>query len=246
MSGLAGVRRGVSDVGAASGFFSWLLEIEPIEAGECVVFACANGEFVLDGNTERPVGIVLDGLPVGFEGADPDGVVVTAALAPRNIDASKVRLDHVRLNCADLRATADFYCRFGFGFTWSGRGDAERQGLQHAPMERADWVHLSGDDGYLSLSQADWRSYGVHSAASGPPRFMHIGFAVPDISRVVARLCDAGVGYRDGAPAVGSNVYVNDPDGVPDLGPNVELIQYSPNLERSGARNARTVRTSGG
>lgn len=101
-------------------------------------------------------------------------------------------------------------------------------------LEGATWLHLSSADGYLSLSQADWQDYGRHSRASGPPRFIHIGLAVSRLEDVIQRLDGAGIRYLRGHPAVGKNLYVNDPEGDPRLGSNIEVIEYQPGVSRSG------------
>ncbi len=176
MTRLTGIRRGVKDPAATASWLGWLLDVEPRIEGDHFRFECANGWLVIHADSQVPVAVDLDEVDASLGGPDPDGVPVNAAGAVgsgRREEA--VRLDHVRLNCADLAGTAEFYRRLGFALTWSGRGDDELDGLQEAPLEGADWLHLSGSDGYLSLSQADWQDYRLHSTASGPPRFVTSG-----------------------------------------------------------------------
>lgn len=235
MARLTGIRRGVKDPAATASWLGWLLDVEPTIEEDYFRFECANGWLVVHGDSNVPVAVDLDELVASLVGPDPDGVPVnaTGAMGSGRREAA-VRLDHVRLNCADLAATAEFYRGLGFALTWSGRGDDELNGPQEAPLHGADWLHLSGSDGYLSLSQADWQDNRLLSTASGPPRFIHIGLAVARLESVLERLDHAGVRYLRGDPAVGKNLYVNDPDGDPRLGTNVEIIEYRPGVPRSG------------
>jgi len=59
----------------------------------------------------------------------------------------------------------------------------------------------------------------AHADRKGPPRFIHIGLAVPRLESVLERLDHAGVFYLRGDPTVGKNRYVNDPDGIPGSAP---------------------------
>lgn len=235
MTRLTGIQRGVKDPAATASWLSWLLDVEPRIEEDYFRFECANGWLVIHGDSQVPVAVDLDEVDGSLGGSDPDGVPVNAAGAVGSgCREEAVRIDHVRLNCADLAGTAEFYRRLGFALTWSGRGDDELDGPQEAPLQGADWLHLSGSDGYLSLSQADWQDYRLQSTASGPPRFIHIGLAVARLENVLERLDHAGVRYLRGDPAVGKNLYVNDPDGIPGLGTNVEIIEYRPDVPRSG------------
>lgn len=235
MTRLSEIRRGVTDPVATSAWIRWLLDAEPTREGDQFRFTCANGSLVIHGDPSVAVSFDFSEADTSFRGPDPDGVPVDATNDARPSPAEgAVTLDHVRLNCAELSATAEFYCRFGFTLSWCGRGDEELVGAQETPLEGATWLHLSCADGYLSLSQADWQDYGRHSSASGPPRFIHIGLAVTRLKDVVERLDHAGVPYLRGHPAVGENIYVNDPDGEPRLRTNVEVIQYQPGIFRSG------------
>jgi catechol 2,3-dioxygenase-like lactoylglutathione lyase family enzyme len=239
MTKLAELRRGVSDPAGVAAFFSRLLDVEPRQDGDTFRLDCANGILVIHGDVAVPVSVSFSGTEAAYRGTDPDGVPVTAHVEPRRYaSGGSVSLDHLRLNCADLEATADFYRRLGCEYTWSGRDEEERDGPQETPLEGATWLHLSGGDGYLSLSQADWKEYGRHTSASGPPRFIHIGLGVRNLPEVVGRLDDNGVPYLRGRPAVGANVYLNDPDGDPRVGSNIELIEYRPGVQRSGLRHA--------
>lgn len=238
---LARVRRGVKDAAQSAEFFGWLLDLAPEQVGEGFSLPCANGELLLHEDASTPVAIELSADAEVFRGRDTDGVPVLAAhdgLRARSETAS-VALDHVRLNCADLPAAIDFYRRLGLVLTWSGCGEDFLEGFHEEPIASADWVHLSGSDGYLSLSQADWQDYGMHSTASGPPRFVHIGFAVRDLAGIAARLDSAGISYlRSPRSPIGDRVYLNDPDGVSRLGTNVELSEYELGAPRSGRYEA--------
>jgi catechol 2,3-dioxygenase-like lactoylglutathione lyase family enzyme len=149
-----------------------------------------------------------------------------------------MKLDHISMNCANLNDTIAFYRNLGFVLTWSASPPGYEnplRGFHEEPTPGADWVHVSGADGYLALSQADWRDYGTHNANSGPPRLVHVGFAVPDLAAIAARLEAAGIAYFPAArDSIGDRLYLNDPDGVAHLGNNVELIQYQPGVARSG------------
>jgi catechol 2,3-dioxygenase-like lactoylglutathione lyase family enzyme len=232
MSRLTGIRRGVKDPGPTASWIGWLLDLEARKEEDRFRFECSNGWLVIDGDFKVPVGLDLAETGACCGEPDPDGVPVHATgRAGVGRPEVAVSLDHVRLNCADLAGTAEFYRRLGFTLTWAGRGDDELDGPQEAPLDGADWLHLSGTDGYVSVSQADWQDHGT---ASGPPRFIHIGLAVARLEDVTERLDGAGTHYLRGHPAVGRNLYVNDPSGEPLLGTNVEIIEYKPGVSRSG------------
>ena len=108
-------------------------------------------------------------------------------------------------------------------------------------LDDAHWVHLSSGDGYLSLSQADWRDHGTHTTASGPPRFMHIGLSVTNLDDIIRRLDTKGIDYRIVEGPIGRQLYLNDPDGDAAIGMNVELVHYRGGIARSG-RSYMTVR----
>jgi catechol 2,3-dioxygenase-like lactoylglutathione lyase family enzyme len=236
------ILRGVRDAERTADFFAWLLEIEPKYDGDRFRFECSNGALVIHGDPAVPVALVLGGSDEASEVADPDGVpVILDRTCQPDRQAAPARLDHIRLNCADLVETADFYAKLGFHITWSGRSDEELVGPQLRPLDRATWLHLSCDDGYVSISQADWQEYGRSSTASGPPRFIHIGVSVPSIDEVIGRLAAAHVRFLTGAPAVGRNLYLNDPEGVPALGTNIEIMEYLPRVARSGHRQVTPV-----
>lgn len=235
MARLRNIRRGVKDPAATAAWLGWLVNVEPEPDGDCFRLSCANGTIVIHGDVAEPVSLGLVQARTTYRGLDPDGVPVTATDHQDSADhEAATRLDHVRLNCADLDGAAAFYRQLGLRVTWSGLGDDELDGPQEAPLDGATWMHLSGVDGYLSLSQADWQDCGRHSTASGPPRFIHVGLAVEQLEDVTGRLDGAGIHYLRGHPAVGRNVYVNDPDGDPRLGTNVEVIEYQRGVSRSG------------
>lgn len=233
---LVEIERGVEDPEAVTEFIAWLLEAKPDEEGATYGFAFANGVLSVHPDASRPVSIRVAGTR-RVEGEDPDGVAVRVGDAVgRDSHTSPAVLDHVALTCADVGKTTDFYLQWGFEVTWSARGDEDcDEGPQVEPVSGADWIHVSGGDGYLSLSQADWEDYGVHSPAAGPPRFIHVGLAVEDLAKVTKRLEDASVGFVV-APtsAIGERIYLNDPDGDPRRGRNIELVEYRPAVVRSG------------
>lgn len=232
--GLAAIRRGVIDPQRAAAFYAWLLGVISERLAGGFRIRCTNGDLLLDDDISTPVGIVLSAPGHLFQGNDPDGVPVSSRPRTEPEDGL-VTLDHVRLNCADLAATARFYRELGLVITWSGVGERFLDGVQDEPIAGADWVHLSGGDGYLSLSQADWKDYGVTLVASGPPRFIHIGLAVKGLADIVARLDAGHVPYTRGPhDPRGERLYLNDPDGDAALGPNLELNEYVKGLPRSG------------
>lgn len=61
---------------------------------------------------------------------------------------------------------------------------------------------------------------------------------------VIERLDRAGSRYLRGHPAVGKDLYVNDPDGQPRLGTNVEIIEYQPGASRSGSQRQTNQRAT--
>jgi catechol 2,3-dioxygenase-like lactoylglutathione lyase family enzyme len=232
---LTGIRRGVKDAERTAEFFAWLLGLAPEQAGGGFRLPCANGDLFLHEDVSTPVAIELEWQGSPVRGRDPDGVPVVVSNQQTELVTGPVMLDHVRLNCADLTVTMRFYRELGFTLTWSGHGETFIEGLHEEPVAGADWVHLSGADGYLSLSQADWRDYGSHSPASGPPRFIHIGLAVTDMASVAARLESAGIPYiRAPENPLSLRLYLNDPDGDAMLGTNVELNEYVAGVPRSG------------
>lgn len=233
---LAAVSRGVADLERSVAFYSWLLGLEPQGVAGTAQFACRNGQLTLvaDG---APVGITLAVAQGGYAGVDPDLIPVATSGDVVGEEAASVALDHVRLNCADLAAAVAFYRGMGLVLTWAGSGGRELCLVddEAGSLADADWVHLSSADGYLSLSQADWLGYGVHSPASGPPRFVHVGLAVDRLDPVLSRLGDRRVPHRYVSGPLGRQAYMNDCDGDPALGFNIELIEYAQVPERSGS-----------
>jgi catechol 2,3-dioxygenase-like lactoylglutathione lyase family enzyme len=229
---LTAIDRGVPDPQGTAEFFSWLLNT-PWEAdGEGASVACDNGVLRL-----RQAGAAVRitwQADVSAETCDPDGVPLGTAVTGDSQPGS-VRLDHVRLNCADLATTVRFYQRHGLRPTWVGGRNAVRLNMDGEELPAgAEWVHLSATRGYVSLSQADWKDYGIHNTATGPPRFMHVGLAVPDVQDVVERLRSAGTPHLDVETDIGRQVYVNDPSGDPARGNNIELVEYRPGVVVSG------------
>jgi catechol 2,3-dioxygenase-like lactoylglutathione lyase family enzyme len=217
----------VRDAQAAAEFYAWLFDLISVKEGDHFRVRCANGDILIDADNSKPVamGWSADGLL--FNESDPDGVPVVGSSKSCGTKLGTVVLDHVRLNCGDIQKAINFYQRFGLVATWSNEEDAEGLGVgPNEPARMADWVHLSGDDGYVSLSQADWLPCGVGMPASGPPRFIHVGMMVSDISVIVARLNSANVPYIFSEDPVGRRLYLNDPDGIASLGNNLEIIEY--------------------
>ena len=62
-----------------------------------------------------------------------------------------------------------------------------------------------------------------------------MGLSVACLDEVMGRLSGAGTPFVRGSAAVGRNVYLNDPGGVPDVGMKIEIIEYLPDVRRSGA-----------
>jgi catechol 2,3-dioxygenase-like lactoylglutathione lyase family enzyme len=235
---LVGVRRGVNDPKRSADFYAWLLGMDPEATGEGFRFACANGEFRIHQDASTPIAIEWQTGMAQFRGNDLDGVPVGVSSHDVEPASSAVALDHVSLNCANLAEAIAFYRRLGLVVTWSGVPpdySTSRTGFQEEPLEGADWVHLSGADGYLALSQADWLDFGIHNANAGPPRLVHVGFSVANLAAVAARVEAAGIRtFRAPANSLGDRLYLNDPDGDPLLGSNVELVEYKPGVPRSG------------
>jgi catechol 2,3-dioxygenase-like lactoylglutathione lyase family enzyme len=152
-------------------------------------------------------------------------------------DAGGPLLDHVALICADLDRTTAHYRSLGLRCTWSARGATEVDGVQEDPVEGADWLHLTGDEGYLSLAQAedDRDARPVFDTDAGAVRFVHVGLAVPDIRSASVRVGRLGAA-SEFAPSssIGERLYCNDPAGRRELGFNVELVEYRPGVARSG------------
>ena len=232
---LVRISRGVRDPEHTAEFYGRLLDLVPERVADGLLLSCANGELIFHNDVSIPVAFELNSSKASFEGQDPDGVPVAAASGlPSESVTCAVMLDHVRLNCADLPEAIRFYRELGFALTWSGFGGSFVDGAQDEPIPGATWAHLSGSDGYLSLSQADWQDYGTHSTASGPPRFIHIGLAVEDMARIATNLDDIGISYDRSQSPLGERMYLNDTDGILSLGMNVELNQYEPGVPRSG------------
>jgi catechol 2,3-dioxygenase-like lactoylglutathione lyase family enzyme len=235
----ARIRRGASDPARSAEFYKWLLGLDARRTNEGFCLACANGEFIIHSDRSRPVAMDLHAENAEFDGHDPDGVPVLVTRYQAQSRAGSVALDHISLNCADLAAAIAFYGRLGFVITWSGTPPDYTNtftGYQEEPLEDADWVHVSSADGYLALMQADWKDFGRHTSDSGPPRFIHVGFAVQNLDAIAARLDAAGVpSHRASRDSIGDRLYFNDPDGDERLGSNVELIEYQIGVARSGA-----------
>ena len=236
LQGLAEIRRGVKAPADTAAFMAWVLGVEVDLEDGVARLRCANGQLVYTSDPS-PVSIGWNAIGGVRASADPDGVPV-AASATAGAPESTAALDHVRLNCADLAATARFYRDIGLSASWAGDHNGEPLEMTGNWLDDARWVHLSSSDGYLSLSQADWEEYGTHSTASGPPRFMHIGLAVTNLDDIVRRLDARGIDYRVVHGPVGRQLYLNDPDGDAAIGMNVELVGYRGGVARSGLLSA--------
>jgi catechol 2,3-dioxygenase-like lactoylglutathione lyase family enzyme len=228
----------VSDPERSAEFYAWLLDLAPEADGAGFRLPCANGELIIDADSSTPVALGLQAGDERFDGSDPDGTLIAFSNHRAEAGSASVKLDHVSLNCANLAATIAFYRELGFVITWSGVPpdyETSLTGFQEEPLPGADWVHVSSSDGYLALMQADWQDYGRHNANSGPPRFVHIGFAVTNLDIIAARLADAGIpNLRAPRDSIGDRLYLNDPDGDTLLGHNIELVQYQRGARRSG------------
>lgn len=230
------VSRGVGDPRACASFLSWLLGLATEERPDGIRVIFSNGDLVFREVASKPVAIGLQADRHISETEDPDGVPVSIG-TEFPVSAVGAKIDHVRLNCANLAETVAFYRGLGFHLTWAGYGEETLfNGYHKELINQADWVHLSSQDGYLSISQADWRPYGVGLSASGPPRFLHVGLAVHDLAVVENRLKAAGIPYLhpEGGP-LGHQVYVNDPSGDPAVGNNLEIYCYQAGVQRSGS-----------
>jgi catechol 2,3-dioxygenase-like lactoylglutathione lyase family enzyme len=232
LQGLTEIRRGVKAPADTAAFMAWVLGVEvALEDGAGRV-RCANGQLVYTSD-QAPVSIGWNAIRGVRASADPDGVPV-ATFATAGAPESIAALDHVRLNCADLAATARFYRDTGLSLSWAGDHNSEPLEMTRNWLDDAHWVHLSSSDGYLSLSQADWGEFGTHTTASGPPRFMHIGLAVTNLDDIIRRLDTKGIDCWAVDGSIGRQLYLNDPDGDAAIGMNVELVHYMGGVARSG------------
>ena len=232
---LTRLRRGVQDPERSASFFGWLVGVPAAQTHDGWSIPCANGTLEFVANADQPISIEFAAAAVDASAADPDGVPLLFSRTSAQPRDGQPALDHVSLMCADVAASTQYYQRLGLVVTWSARGDDDRHGVQESPVLGADWVHVSGQDGYLALSQADWKDYGTHTDAAGPPRFIHVGLAVADLTAVEARLSDASTAYlRAPSSGIGERLYLNDPDGDPARGQNVEIVEYAPGVPRSG------------
>jgi catechol 2,3-dioxygenase-like lactoylglutathione lyase family enzyme len=232
LQGLAEIRRSVKAPSDTAAFMAWVLGVEATLEDGAARLRCANGQLVYTSD-HAPVSIGWNAIGGVRASADPDGVPVAASATVGALE-STAALDHVRLNCADLAATARFYRDIGLSFSWAGDHNSEPLEMTRDWLDAAHWLHLSSSDGYLSLSQADWREYGTHTTASGPPRFMHIGLAVTNLDDIIRRLDTKGIDYWSVDGSIGRQLYLNDPDGDAAIGMNVELVHYRGDDARSG------------
>lgn len=232
LQGLAEIRRGVKAPADTAAFMAWVLGVEAALEDGVGRLRCANGQLVYTSD-QSPVSIGWNATGGVRASADPDGVPVAASATVGALE-STAALDHVRLNCADLAATARFYRDIGLSVSWAGDHNSEPLEISRNWSDDAHWVHLSSSDGYLSLSQADWGEYGTHTTASGPPRFMHIGLAVTNLDDIIRRLDTKGIDYWAVDGPIGRQLYLNDPDGDAAIGMNVELVHYRGDVARSG------------
>lgn len=218
---LVRIRRGVRDAHRTSEFYAWLLDLVPEKQSQGFRFKCSAGEILIDDDASTPIAMEWAAKGLTFSGTDPDGIPVIGSEPTSETAPGSVVLDHVRLNCADINKAVSFYQRLGLALTWSSDQESK------SPIETGSWVHLSGAGGYVSLSQADWLPCGSGLPASGPPRFLHLGLAVLDLSAIVARLESAKISYTLSEETLGHRLYLNDPDGIASLGNNLELNCYN-------------------
>lgn len=118
---------------------------------------------------------------------------------------SHVKLEHAYLSVKDLDRSLSFYRRVlpDWVIRWEGRGDGGR------------WIHLGpagdGQPGYLSIAERSEAEPFEPYRALGP---QHIGFAHPDVDRLIAELrpgIEPDDYVDDGAYR---RVYYSDPDGI--------------------------------
>lgn len=237
LQGLVEIWRGARAPADAATFMAWVLGVDAALDDGAGRLRCANGQLVYTPD-QSPVSIGWNAIGGVQAPADPDGVRVVASAAVGAPEATAA-LDHVRLNCADLAATARFYRDMGLSLSWAGDHNGEPLEMTRNGLHDAHWVHLSSSDGYLSLSRADWGEYGTHTTASGPPRFMHIGLAVTNLDDIIRRLDTKGIDYWTVDGPIGRQLYLNDLDGDPAIGMNVELVHYRGGVARSGQLSRR-------
>src|SRR5437868_13888392 len=163
LEGLAEIRRGVKAPADTAAFMAWVLGVEAVLEDGGGRLRCANGQLVYT-SEQSSVSIRWNAAGGVWASADPDGVAVATSAAVGALD-STTALDHVRLNCADLAATARFYREVGLSLSWAGDHKSEPLEIAGNWLDDAHWVHLSSSDGYLSLSKADWGEYEIGRAS---------------------------------------------------------------------------------
>jgi len=126
---------------------------------------------------------------------------------PDNRVEAVVRIEHALLVVADLARSLAFYRRLlpFWGVRWELKGETP-----------ARWIHFGapgpGQPSYLSLCERpEARPFKDDGLVAG---IMHVGFAHPDVSGLIARLRIAGItptNYADDGRF--RRVYFEDPDG---------------------------------
>src|SRR5262245_51622247 len=97
-----------------------------------------------------------------------------------------IRLEHANLSVRDVDATIRFLTTACPELRVRGRGEGC---AGHA------WAHLGTDESYLSLLAASGEAAEPFVPYEGRPGLNHLGFEVPDVAAVRARLRAAG--YRE-------------------------------------------------
>ena len=117
LQGLAEIRRGVKAPADTAAFMAWALGVEAALEDGVGRLRCANGQLVYTSD-QSPVSIGWNAIGDVRASADPDGVPVAVSATLGALE-STAALDHVRLNCADLAATARFYRDIGLSVSWA-------------------------------------------------------------------------------------------------------------------------------
>jgi len=126
-----------------------------------------------------------------------------------------LKLEHVNLVVTDIDPTLSFL-QAAFP-DWRVRGEGRDEWKGHPRR----WLHFGDDDFYLTLN--DFGRGRQRDLASSEPGLAHIGFEVPDLDSVRARLKEAGhEPHHLGAEhPYRKNLYYIDGDGL-----EFEFVEY--------------------